>query len=78
MLRQTDGVIGANAVAETDNNARGPHDFVAEIRHPGVTDGVARAVVNQGFGLLGLAEEKADLERVFLDLTQRVTQAAAA
>jgi len=78
MLRETDGVIRANAAAETDQNATGPHDFVAELRHPGVTEDVVRAVVSHGFGLLGLAEEKADLERVFLDLTQRATQAAAA
>jgi ABC-2 type transport system ATP-binding protein len=78
VLRQTTGVIRAHAVTEADENATGPHDVVAEVHHPGVAEDVARAVVHHGFALLELAEGKADLERIFLDLTQRAAQAAAA
>jgi ABC-2 type transport system ATP-binding protein len=78
MLRRIPGVIRADTVPEADESAGGPRVFLAEISHPSVAEEVARATVEHGFALSGLAEEKADLERVFLDLTRRATQAEAA
>jgi hypothetical protein len=36
---------------------------------------MAQSVIGNGFALAELVEEKPDLERVFLDLTQRATEA---
>ena len=37
---------------------------------------MAQSVVGNGFALAELVEQKPDLERVFLDLTRRATEAS--
>jgi ABC-2 type transport system ATP-binding protein len=66
-LRQIPGVIG---VAPAD----AAESYLVETT-PGqiAAADLARAIVSQGLALSGLAEAKPDLERVFLDLTQRAS-----
>jgi ABC-2 type transport system ATP-binding protein len=66
-LRQVPGVIDA---ALTD----AAEGYMVETARgqPSAAD-LARAIVGQGFALSELAEVKPDLERVFLDLTRRVS-----
>jgi ABC-2 type transport system ATP-binding protein len=42
---------------------------------PRIAADMAQSVVGNGFALAELVEEKPDLERVFLDLTRRATEA---
>lgn len=76
------GVAGVVAV---DTHGAAPEDAadIATYRveatpRPHMAEDLARAVIGNGFALAELIEEKPDLERVFLDLTQRAVQAQAA
>lgn len=68
------GVLSADVDASASANAY----VVATDSRPEIAADLARAVVDQGFSLLELTDVKPDLERVFLDLTQRTVEARAA
>jgi len=77
-LREIPGVVQARVLTTSKENGEGWHDYVVELRHPGVAQDLVRAVVNGSFALMELIAEQPDLERVFLELTQRATGAVAA
>jgi ABC-2 type transport system ATP-binding protein len=73
-LGKVRGVLSADVDASASANAY----VVATDSRPEIAADLARAVVDQGFSLLELTDVKPDLERVFLDLTQRTVEARAA
>jgi ABC-2 type transport system ATP-binding protein len=78
MLRNVPGVIRAEIVANGDANEPAPHDYIVEAARPEIAPTLGRAVIESGFALTALQPEAPDLERVFLDLTRRATEAEAA
>ena len=73
-LGKVRGVLSAEADASASANTY----VVATDSRPEIAADLARAVVDQGFSLLELTDVRPDLERVFLDLTQRTVEARAA
>jgi gliding motility-associated transport system ATP-binding protein len=65
---------GTTAAVEAGDRQR----YLVEVSTPGIAADLGRAVVGAGFAMSELAEERADLEHVFLDLTRRTTEAIAA
>jgi ABC-2 type transport system ATP-binding protein len=80
-LRNVPGVVAADIQPGSGAAPAEPAHagYVVEVApRPGIAEDLARAVVGKGFALSELAEVKPDLERVFLDLTQRRAEAIAA
>lgn len=79
-LRQVPGVTDVHADAERAAAAAPDSaSYVVTIEpRARIAEDLARAVVGSGFALGELAEERPDLERVFLDLTRRADEAIAA
>jgi ABC-2 type transport system ATP-binding protein len=77
-LREVPGVAHASAPRAAGGDGAGWHDYLVELTDPATAQDLSRAVVSHGFALMELATEKPDLERVFLELTQRATRAVAA
>ena len=76
-LRNVAGVVAAELESESDGERAA--SYVVEVAaRPRMAEQLAQAVVGNGFALGELAEVKPDLERVFLDLTQRRAEAMAA
>ena len=73
-LGKVRGVLSADVDASASANTY----VVATDSRPEIAADLARAVVDQGFSLIELTDVKPDLERVFLDLTQRTVEARAA
>jgi ABC-2 type transport system ATP-binding protein len=78
-LRNVAGVVAAEVqaaapAASADLMDTGSY-LVDTASRPGIAEDMARSVVGHGFALAELVEEKPDLERVFLDLTRRATEA---
>jgi ABC-2 type transport system ATP-binding protein len=70
IVRATLGAVpGVIRVVSTAQIADGVHDFVVEVSAPSAAEALAGAVAAAGFGLLKMTEARADLERLFLDLT---------
>jgi ABC-2 type transport system ATP-binding protein len=78
VLRQVPGVVRA----EIDPGAPGRASNVRRYRVEGARDGLVEelssAIVGHGFALAELAEERPDLENVFLELTRRTDPVLAA
>jgi ABC-2 type transport system ATP-binding protein len=82
-LRSVTGVVaadvqagpGAGSAADAVDTAA---YWVETVSRPGIAKDMAQSVVRHGFDLAELVEEKPDLERVFLDLTQRSMETRAA
>lgn len=51
--------------------ADGVQDLMVEVDAPSAREAVAAAIVSAGFGLLEMTETRADLERLFLEFTNR-------
>lgn len=80
-LRGVDGVVAVEvpaAAPEGADAADAATYLVEATSRPRLAEDLAQTVIGQGFALAELVEEKPDLERVFLDLTQRATEAQAA
>jgi gliding motility-associated transport system ATP-binding protein len=79
-LRNVAGVVAAEVRAAFPESAASvtASYLVETASRPGIAEDMAQSVVGNGFALAELIEEKPDLERVFLDLTQRATEARAA
>src|SRR3954470_22626640 len=82
-LRSVTGVVAADV--QPGLAAEAAADVVDTVAYwveteslPRIAEEVARSLVGDGFALAELVEEKPDLERVFLDLTQRATETQAA
>lgn len=80
-LGTTPGVLsaelGANLTRQGHSLSEGIYLVSAEQR-PTIAADMARAIVEPGLSLIELTEAKPDLERVFLDLTQRTAEVRAA
>jgi ABC-2 type transport system ATP-binding protein len=81
-LRAVAGVVaaevqGAFPTESADSNDAASY-LVETATCPRIAEDLAQAVVGNGFALAELVEEKPDLERVFLDLTRRATEARVA
>ncbi len=77
-LRNVAGVVAAEvhaALPESANPANTASYLVETASRLGIAEDLAQSVVGNGFALAELVEEKPDLERVFLDLTRRATEA---
>jgi ABC-2 type transport system ATP-binding protein len=72
-LGKVRGVLSADVDASASANTY----VVATDSGPEIAADLVRAVVDQGFALTELSDVKPDLERVFLDLTQRTVEARA-
>jgi ABC-2 type transport system ATP-binding protein len=81
-LRNVAGVAAADAhaaaPAEVADSADATTYLVEAAPRPRIAEDLAKSVIGNGFALAELVEEKPDLERVFLDLTRRATEAQAA
>jgi ABC-2 type transport system ATP-binding protein len=82
-LRTVTGVVAANveAASATESAADSADTaayLVETVSRPRIAEDMARSIVGSGFALAELVEEKPDLERIFLDLTQRATETRAA
>jgi len=82
-LRNVTGVVAADV--QTGPATDSPADsmdiavyLVETMPRPRIAEDMAQSIVGNGFALAELVEEKPDLERVFLDLTQRATKTRAA
>ncbi len=80
-LRDVAGVVAAEAQGDSLTEPNGSMDtatyLVDTASRPRIAEDMAQSVVGNGFALAELIEEKPDLERVFLDLTRRATEARA-
>jgi ABC-2 type transport system ATP-binding protein len=77
-LRNVAGVVAVEvqaALSELADSANTASYLVETASRPGIAEDMAQSVVGNGFALAELVEEKPDLERVFLDLTRRATEA---
>jgi ABC-2 type transport system ATP-binding protein len=78
-LRSVAGVVAAEIQAASPAASADSADtatyLVDTASRPRIAEDMARSVVGNGFALGELIEEKPDLERVFLDLTRRATEA---
>jgi ABC-2 type transport system ATP-binding protein len=77
-LRNVAGVVAAEAqtaVPESTDSGDTVSYLVETASRPRIAEDMAQSVIRNGFALVELVEEKLDLERVFLDLTQRATEA---
>jgi ABC-2 type transport system ATP-binding protein len=78
-LRNVAGVAAADAhaaaPAEVADSADATTYLVEAAPRPRIAEDLAKSVIGNGFALAELVEEKPDLERVFLDLTRRATEA---
>jgi ABC-2 type transport system ATP-binding protein len=82
-LRNVTGVVAADvqAASATESAADSVDTaayWVETVSRPRIAEDTAQSIVGSGFALAELVEEKPDLERVFLDLTQRATETRAA
>jgi ABC-2 type transport system ATP-binding protein len=78
-LRNVAGVVAAevqaaSATEAADSAATAAYLVETESR-PRIAEDIAQSVVGNGFALAELVEQKPDLERIFLDLTRRATEA---
>ncbi len=82
VLRSVAGVVAAEIQGAFPTETADSEDtagyLVETASHPRIAEDLARSVVGNGFALAELVEEKPDLERVFLDLTRRATEAKVA
>jgi ABC-2 type transport system ATP-binding protein len=81
-LRNVAGVVAAEVqaaspIASTDSADTATY-LVDTTARPRIAEDMAQSVLGNGFALAELVEEKPDLERVFLDLTRRATEARVA
>jgi ABC-2 type transport system ATP-binding protein len=77
-LRNVAGVVAVvvqAAFSELADSANTASYLVETASRPGIAEDMAQSVVGNGFALAELVAEKPDLERVFLDLTRRATEA---
>jgi ABC-2 type transport system ATP-binding protein len=77
-LRNVAGVVAVEvqaALSELADSANTASYLVETASRLGIAEELAQSVVGNGFALAELVEEKPDLERVFLDLTRRATEA---
>ncbi|PPQ35675.1 ABC transporter ATP-binding protein [Rhodopila globiformis] len=82
-LRNVTGVVAADVqtVSPTESVADSVDTaayLVETVSRPRIAEDMAQSIIGNGFALAELVEEKPDLERVFLDLTQRATETRAA
>jgi ABC-2 type transport system ATP-binding protein len=79
-LRNVAGVVAAEVQAASPTaSADDTATYLVETAsRPRIVEDMARSVIGNGFALAELVEEKPDLERVFLDLTRRATEARVA
>jgi ABC-2 type transport system ATP-binding protein len=76
-LRSVAGVVAAEVQAASPAEAVGSAaTYLVETEfRPRIAEDIAQSVVGNGFALAELVEQKPDLERIFLDLTRRATEA---
>jgi ABC-2 type transport system ATP-binding protein len=78
-LRNVAGVVAAEVQSASPTESADSVDtatyLVETESRPRIAADMAQSVVGNGFALAELVEEKPDLERVFLDLTRRATEA---
>jgi ABC-2 type transport system ATP-binding protein len=78
-LRDVAGVAAAEVQAASPTEAADSADtatYLVETEfRPRIAEDIAQSVVGNGFALAELVEQKPDLERIFLDLTRRATEA---
>ena len=78
-LRDLVGVVAAEVQAASSTESADSADtatyLVETASRPRMAEDMAQSVVGNGFALAELVEQKPDLERVFLDLTRRATEA---
>jgi ABC-2 type transport system ATP-binding protein len=79
-LRKVTGVVTADVqgVAPTELADSMDTYLVGTESRPRIAEDIAQSVVANGFALAELVEQKPDLERIFLDLTRRATEAQVA
>ena len=81
-LRSVAGVVAAEVQAASPTQAADSADtatYLVETEfRPRIAEDIAQSVVGHGFALAELVEQKPDLERIFLDLTRRATEAPVA
>ena len=81
-LRSVAGVVAAEVQAASPTEAADSADtatYLVETEfRPRIAEDIAQSVVGNGFALAELVEQKPDLERIFLDLTRRATEARVA
>jgi len=81
-LRNVAGVVAAEVQVAAPTASADSVDtatyLVETASRPRIAEDMAQSVVGNGFALAELVEEKPDLERVFLDLTRRATEARVA
>jgi ABC-2 type transport system ATP-binding protein len=78
VLRRIPSVSWADIAASASGDPTGDCQYLVEGDRAEIATDLGQAVIGAGFGLTELVEEKPDLERVFLELTQRASKAAAA
>jgi ABC-2 type transport system ATP-binding protein len=78
-LRNVAGVVAAEVQVIPPTASADSADTVAYLVEtmcrPRIAEDMAQSIVGSGFALAELVEEKPDLERLFLDLTQRAAEA---
>jgi ABC-2 type transport system ATP-binding protein len=79
-LRKVTGVVTADVQGGAPTELADSMDtyLVGTESRPRIAEDIAQSVVANGFALAELVEQKPDLERIFLDLTRRATEAQVA